>query len=100
MPQTIERPATGGEVPFGLDEIFSSRTDHRGIIRAGNDVFQRVSGFSWEKLIGAPHKIVMLGPLQEREPELRRETGTHPRPKRENSGSQRPDPQPVSRVGP
>ena len=39
MPQTIERPAAAGEVHFGLDEIFYSRTDHRGIIRAGNDVF-------------------------------------------------------------
>lgn len=58
MLQPIERPVTAGEVHFGLDEIFYSRTDQRGIIRAGNDVFQRVSGFSWEKLIGAPHKIV------------------------------------------
>lgn len=60
MPQTIERSVAAGEVPFGLDEIFYSRTDHCDIIRAGNEVFERVSGFSGEKLIGAPHKIVML----------------------------------------
>lgn len=100
MPQTIERPATAGEVHFGLDEIFYSRTDHRGIIRAGNDIFQRVSGFSWEKLIGAPHKIVMLGPLQDRGPELRQEGEVRPRPDREDSGSRTPDLQLASCVGP
>ncbi|PTV93850.1 aerotaxis receptor [Rhodobacter aestuarii] len=47
-----------GETHFGFDELFYSRTDSRGIIRAGNQVFHRVSGFSWEKLLGAPHKIV------------------------------------------
>jgi len=46
------------EVPFGLDEIFYSRTDTRGILRMGNSVFRRVSGFSWGELIPAPHKIV------------------------------------------
>jgi PAS domain S-box-containing protein len=54
------KPATTepGEEPFGLDEIFFSRTDKRGVIRAGNDVFRRVSGYDWDRLIGAPHKIV------------------------------------------
>ncbi|WP_339108480.1 PAS domain-containing protein [Thioclava sp. GXIMD4216] len=46
------------EAPFGFDELFYSRTDKRGVIQAGNDVFQRVAGFSWDKLINAPHKIV------------------------------------------
>ncbi|NBZ87605.1 histidine kinase [Stagnihabitans tardus] len=52
-------PATDGEeVPFGLEELFYSRTDHRGVILAGNQVFQRVSHYAWPELIGAPHKIV------------------------------------------
>lgn len=51
-------PAREGEVPFGFDEIFFSRTDGRGIIRAGNSVFRRVSGYDPAQLIGAPHRIV------------------------------------------
>jgi len=50
--------ALEGEVPFGFDELFYSRTDTRGVILAGNEVFRRVSGFSWSELLGAPHKIV------------------------------------------
>ncbi len=46
------------EVPFGIAELFYSRTDARGVIQAGNAVFQRVSGFPWARLIGAPHRIV------------------------------------------
>lgn len=47
-----------GEVNFGLEDLFFSRTDRRGVILAGNDVFQRVSGFAWAELLGAPHKII------------------------------------------
>ncbi|THH38730.1 hypothetical protein E4Z66_03950 [Aliishimia ponticola] len=43
---------------FKLEDLFFSRTDNRGIIQAGNQVFQHVSHFPWDKLIGAPHKIV------------------------------------------
>ena len=50
--------ALEGEVPFGFDELFYSRTDTRGVILAGNEVFRRVSGFAWSELLGAPHKIV------------------------------------------
>ncbi len=46
------------ESPFGFDELFFSRTDEAGIIRAGNAVFQRVSLYSWEELLGKPHKLV------------------------------------------
>lgn len=52
-----ERPGFG-EAPFELNEIFFSRTDSKGIIQAGNDTFRRVSGYEWEKLLGAPHKII------------------------------------------
>jgi aerotaxis receptor len=47
-----------GEAAFSFEELFYSRTDDRGVIRAGNDVFQRISGFEWADLINAPHKIV------------------------------------------
>jgi aerotaxis receptor len=46
------------EVPFGIDELFYSRTDERGILIAGNQVFQRVTGYPWERLIGAPHRVI------------------------------------------
>ena len=52
-----DRPATG-EAPFGLDEIFFSRTDDRGVILAGNDVFQRVAAHDWDRLLGAPHRLI------------------------------------------
>ncbi len=51
------RPSTG-EAPFGLEEVFFSRTDSRGVIQAGNQVFSRVAGFTMEEMVGAPHKIV------------------------------------------
>jgi len=46
------------EAFFGPEEIFFSRTDKRGVIQAGNSVFQRVSGYAWEDLLGAPHKLI------------------------------------------
>lgn len=51
------RPATG-ESPFELSEVFYSRTDGRGIIRSGNEVFRRVADYEWDRLIGAPHRII------------------------------------------
>lgn len=51
------RPESG-EAPFELSEVFFSRTDPRGIIQAGNYVFRRVAHMDWNKLIGAPHKII------------------------------------------
>lgn len=46
------------EARFYLHELFFSRTDARGVIQYGNSVFQRVSDYSWQELIGAPHKII------------------------------------------
>jgi len=46
------------EVRLGFDELFFSSTDEHGIITGGNDVFQRVSGFEWDALLGAPHNLV------------------------------------------
>ncbi len=50
--------ASGTEQVFKISEVFYSRTDTRGVILAGNDVFRRVAGFDWDGLIGAPHKLI------------------------------------------
>lgn len=46
------------EVPFSLAELFFSRTDSRGIIESGNQVFQRISQYSWPELYKKPHNII------------------------------------------
>lgn len=51
------RPATGA-APFAANEIFFSRTDERGVIRAFNDVFLRIADYTATDLIGAPHRII------------------------------------------
>jgi len=51
------RPTTG-EAPFGLGEVFFSRTDDRGILRAYNYVFHRVAHYEADELLGQPHKII------------------------------------------
>ena len=50
--------STLADVPFETSQMFYSRTDKRGIIKAGNSVFQTISGFEWAQLLGAPHRIV------------------------------------------
>lgn len=49
---------SGVECFFGEDEIIVSKTDRRGIITYANDVFQRVSGYSEEELLGQPHNLI------------------------------------------
>ena len=52
--ETIDEP-----VPeFEISDLLMSRTDDRGVILSGNDAFQKISGFDWGDLIGAPQKIV------------------------------------------
>ncbi len=51
------RPESG-EAPFKPNEIFFSHTDDRGVILTGNHLFQKISHYSWDELIGAPHKII------------------------------------------
>lgn len=46
------------EIFFDFEEIFFSRTDAHGIIKFGNEVFRRVSGYAWEELLDKPHKII------------------------------------------
>jgi PAS domain S-box-containing protein len=58
---TMARPKivpTGREVTFGEDEIIVSKTDLQGRITYANDVFQRVSSYTEEELIGAPHNLI------------------------------------------
>lgn len=56
--ETLQARPSSGEAPFGVDEIFFSRTDERGVIAAFNSVFLRIAGFSAEDILGAPHRII------------------------------------------
>ncbi len=47
-----------GEITFRFDELFFSRTDEAGIIQSGNSVFQRVAIYTWNEMLGKPHKLV------------------------------------------
>ncbi len=49
---------TGVERTFGEDEIIVSKTDRAGVITYANEVFQRVSGYSADELLGKPHNII------------------------------------------
>ncbi len=46
------------ETPLKIDELFFSKTDLKGIILDGNEVFYRIAKYSREELIGKPHNIV------------------------------------------
>lgn len=52
------KSAESDEVPFRKGDLFYTRTDKRGVIQSGNTAFQRVSGFEWARLAGAPHRIM------------------------------------------
>lgn len=52
------RPTGDLEASFDMSEIFFSRTDARGKILAGNTVFQRISQYAWDELIGRPHNVI------------------------------------------
>ena len=56
--QTDRTDTEMADMPFQLEDMFYSRTDKRGVIASGNEVFQRISGFDWGQLIGAPHRVV------------------------------------------
>lgn len=49
---------TGAETTFGRDEIIVSKTDLQGRITYANTVFERVSGYSMQELLGKPHNII------------------------------------------
>ena len=54
----VNMPVTGVERVMQDGDEITSTTDPRGIITHVNDTFVRISGFSAEELIGAPHNIV------------------------------------------
>ena len=47
-----------GEIQVGIEDVFFSLTDGRGVIKASNEVFRRLSGHSWDDLIGSSHKKI------------------------------------------
>ncbi|MFC3849158.1 hypothetical protein ACFORJ_03105 [Corynebacterium hansenii] len=49
---------TGAVHEVGVDQIFFSTTDDRGVITAANDVFIDLSRHPREELIGAPHNVI------------------------------------------
>lgn len=59
MTDSMHMPTSSlGDILFDLSKSFYSRTDKRGVIQAGNALFQQIAGFEWAQLLGAPHKIV------------------------------------------
>lgn len=49
---------TGVEAFFREDEIIVSKTDTKGHITYGNEVFLKLAKYSEEELLGAPHSII------------------------------------------
>src|SRR5215469_9082706 len=54
----VNEPVTQQEIDVPADEPLVSRTDTGGRIRFVNHVFAKVSGFTDQELLGAPHNIV------------------------------------------
>lgn len=52
------RLPTGAVHEVGLDDLFFSTTDAKGVITSANEVFVRLSRFSQEVLLHAPHNII------------------------------------------
>ncbi|MDR2380080.1 MAG: hypothetical protein LBE08_02705 [Bifidobacteriaceae bacterium] len=48
----------GQERRVGVDELFFSCTDRKGVITAANTVFARLSAFPRDELMGAPHNLI------------------------------------------
>ncbi|MDD7466081.1 MAG: histidine kinase [Actinomycetaceae bacterium] len=49
---------TGAQHDVGVDELFFSTTDSKGVIERSNSVFTRLSRYSREQLVGSPHNII------------------------------------------
>ena len=54
---TRVRP-TGAHHEVGINDMFFSTTDERGVIQESNNVFIRLSRYSRDQLAGAPHNII------------------------------------------
>ena len=55
---TSRAVARNVERPLADSDLFFSTTDAKGVITAGNDVFERVSGYPLAELVGRAHNIV------------------------------------------
>lgn len=51
-------PVTGKEQRFPAEDKLISSTNLRGKIQHCNSAFERISGFSYDELIGSPHNIL------------------------------------------
>ena len=49
---------TGAVHSFGIDELFFSVTDSKGVIESSNEVFVRLSHSSHDELMASPHNII------------------------------------------
>lgn len=49
---------TGVEITFAEDELIVSKTNTKGIITYGNDVFLRLAGYTKHEIFGKPHNII------------------------------------------
>ena len=55
--QSVAAP-TGARHDVGVDEMFFSTTDAKGVIEQANSVFVRMSRHPRQELVGAPHNII------------------------------------------
>lgn len=46
------------ELTYGKDELIVSKTDTKGNITYGNDLFLKLAGYKESELLGAPHNII------------------------------------------
>ncbi len=51
-------PVTGKEQRFSADEKLISSTNLKGVIQHCNSAFEKISGFSYDELIGSAHNIL------------------------------------------
>lgn len=54
----IKRSIQMNELLFSADEIIVSKTDTRGKITYGNELFLKLAGYGEKEILGAPHNIV------------------------------------------
>ena len=77
---TRVRP-TGAHHEVGINDMFFSTTDERGVIQESNNVFIRLSRYSRDQLAGAPHTLNEHAHLS---------TMDHSNPPSQDSSDQRP----------
>lgn len=49
---------TGDTHDVAVDELFFSTTDRRGVITGSNSVFERLSRYPKDRLVGTPHNVI------------------------------------------